>query len=83
MRLEAIEKEANLYDGEGTCYVHAEQVHGSQLKMVTNGDPNSLFSAAYCLTLEVAGMTNMKPTDVWKSFIKVYKKHGSPKFTEI
>ena len=73
MRLEAIEKEAELYEGDGCCYIHAEQVCGTPLKLVYNGDPNTLASAVYCLSLDVAEELDKSPIDIWKFFIKTYK----------
>ncbi len=83
MKLEAIEKEAVLYEGDGCCYIHAEQARGTPLKLVYNGDPNALASAVFCISLDVAEEVGKSPVEIWKFFIKTFRKLGKPECTEI
>lgn len=82
MRTEELENEAKLYSGEGKCYVHIEQANVGELKMISEGDPTALLSALYCLTIEVANRTERKPLEIWKMFIKTFRKHGVPEHHE-
>lgn len=47
-----------------------------------NGDNGAVAGALYCLTLELAENMKMSPVAVWKQFIKIYKKVGTPETFE-
>ena len=79
MRLEALEKEADLYEGEGYCYLHAEQTPNNPVTLIVNGDPLCLTDVIYFASIDLATELNKSPVDVWKTFIKVFKKRGVPK----
>ena len=82
MRTEELQKEAELYKGEGKCYVHIEQADIEKMNMITEGDPAALLAALYCLTTEVAAVTNKTPIEIWKMFIRTYRKRGTPEHSE-
>ncbi|MCR4607820.1 MAG: hypothetical protein K5771_08860 [Oscillospiraceae bacterium] len=82
MRLEALEKEAELYSGEGECYIHIEQTRGAPVSIITNGDHNSMAGAIFCLMIQLAEETGHDPLDLFKFFTKTYKKFGKPESIE-
>ena len=83
MRVEELEKEAELYGGEGECYVHMEKVEGQDIKMIANGGKAALSLAAYVLMLHVAEEIGTKPLELLKFYKKMYKKHGMPDHSEV
>ena len=79
MRLEQIEKEADMYNGHGDVYIHVERANGSPMKVITNGDTAAIAQAVYNLTCEVASRMNRPVGDVLKLFKKASKSFGTAK----
>lgn len=77
MRLEEIEKEANLFKGEHEAYVHMEKTeHAEDISVVANGGRAGLSLAAYILMLHVAQEIETSPLHLLKFYKRMYKKHG-------
>ena len=83
MRVEELEKEAELYGGKGECYVHMEKVEGQEMKMIANGGKAGLSLAAYVLMLHVSEEIGTNPLELLKFYRKMYKKHGMPDHSEV
>ena len=58
MRLEAIEKEADLYRGEGECYIHVERAANSPIACIVAGDPSAVAQAIYNLLCQMSLQLN-------------------------
>ncbi len=78
MRLEAIEKEAELYHGEGECYIHIERANDSPITCIVTGDAAAITQAVYNLVCHVALQLNKPFPEVLKMFKKAYKQFGIP-----
>ncbi len=79
MRLETIEKEADLYRGVGECYIHVERAAKSPIKCVIAGDRNVIAQAVYNLLIETAEQTGNTFSELLKLYKKAYKQFGVPK----
>ena len=77
MRLEAIEKEAELYGGERECYVHIEKVEGGVMNVISNGGETGLMMAGYVMVQNVAEALGKTPMEVLKFYKKMLKKIGA------
>lgn len=77
MRLEAIEKEAELFQGEREAYVHIEKTENSDVKCVINGGRAGLSLAAYILMLSVSEKIGTKPLSLLKFYKQMWRKHGN------
>lgn len=78
MRLEAIEKEAELYHGEGECYIHIERAGNSPITCVVSGDSAAISQAVYNLVCHLSLQLNKSVPDVLKMFKRAYKQFGIP-----
>jgi len=78
MRLEAIEKEADLYRGEGECYIHIERTKNSPMACIMAGDRTAVAQAVYNVLLEVARQLDVSFADVLKMYKRAYKQFGVP-----
>ncbi|MBR0352469.1 MAG: hypothetical protein IJH53_04625 [Oscillospiraceae bacterium] len=78
MRLEAIEKEADLYKGKGECYVHAERTANSPIKCVMAGDRSALAQVTYSILVETARQMEITIPELLKLYKKAYKQFGIP-----
>ena len=78
MRLEAIEKEADLYKGKGECYIHIERCTNSPISCVMAGDSAALMQATYNIICAMAQEMHRTVPDVLKLFKKAYKQFGIP-----
>lgn len=83
MRVEELEKEAELYGGDRECYVHMEKVEGQDIKVIANGGKTGLSLAAYVLMLHAAEEMGTNPLELLKFYKKMYKKHGMPDHSEV
>lgn len=81
MRLEAIEKEANLYRGEGECYIHIEKTAKTPMACVMSGDKETVAYAMYNILFEVSRQIEMPFESMIKMYKRAYKKFGEPKRT--
>ena len=81
MRLEAIEKEANLYSGEGECYIHVERAGNSPIACVVNGDPAAVAQAIYNLLCSMASDLGKSVPELLKMYKRAYKQFGIPEHT--
>ena len=78
MRLEAIEKEADLYRGEGECYIHIERTKNSPIACIIAGDSAAITQAVYNVLCHMAVQMNRPFNDVLKMFKRAYKQFGVP-----
>lgn len=78
MRLEAIEKEADLYRGKGECYIHIERAGDSPISCIMAGDSAALMQATYNVICHLSEQMNKPFTDVLKLFKRAYKQFGVP-----
>lgn len=76
MRLEAIEKEADLFKGDTEAYVHMEKVTGKDMKVVVNGGRAGLSLAAYVLIQHVSEEIGTSVPHLLRFYKKMYRKHG-------
>lgn len=82
MRLEAIEKEAELFKGDIEAYVHMEKTTESNMKCVVNGGRAGLSLAAYVLMLHVSEEIGTSVPNLLKFYKRMYKKHGMLEHSE-
>ena len=78
MRLEAIEKEADLYKGKGECYIHIERCANSPIACVMAGDGAALMQATYNIICAMAKELKKPVPEVLKLFKKAYRQFGIP-----
>lgn len=83
MRLEAIEKEANLYSGKGECYIHIERAANSPIAVVATGDPAAITQAVYNLMCQLADDMGKTLPELLKLFKRAYKQFGTPERKEM
>ena len=83
MRLEAIEKEADLYKGKGECYIHVERAAESPIACVVAGDPAAITQVIYNLACHVSLELNKPFPEVLKMFKKAYKQFGVPDYRKV
>ncbi len=77
MRTEAIEKEANLYDAEGGCYIHVELAPGSDhYAQIMTGDERRIAQGIYNLISEYCATYKREPKQILKFYLKAMKKFG-------
>lgn len=82
MRLEEIEKEAELFQGEKEAYVHIEKVESSDVKVVASGGRTGLSLATYVLIQHVSEEIGTSVPNLLRFYKKMYKKHGRLDRTE-
>ncbi len=78
MRLEAIEKEADLYRGEGECYIHVERAANSPISCIVAGDKSAVAQAIYNLLCQMSLQMNKPFNEVLKMYKRAYKQFGIP-----
>lgn len=78
MRLEAIEKEADLYKGKGECYIHVERAKDSPIACIIAGDSAAVAQAVYNILCQMSVQMNRPFNDVLRMFKKAYKQFGVP-----
>ena len=84
MRTEALEKEANMYDTEGACYIHVDMAPGSdQYATIMAGDDRRLAQAIYNLIGELAERTKRDPVKILKFYKKMFRKIGVHKSEDL
>ena len=78
MRTEAIEKEANLYDAEGGCYIHVELAPGSDhYAQIMTGDERRIAQGIYNLISEYCATYRREPKQLLKFYLKMFRKLGA------
>ena len=83
MRLEAIEKEADLYKGEGECYIHIERANNSPIACVVSGDPGAIAQAVYTVICQLAGEMHKTVPEMLSMYKRAYKKFGVPEHRDM
>jgi hypothetical protein len=78
MRLEQIEKEADLYRGKGECYIHIERANDSPISCIMAGDSAALMQATFNVICHLSEQMNKPFNDVLKLFKRAYKQFGIP-----
>lgn len=76
MRLEALEKEADLYRGDGDCYIHVERTAESPITCIMAGDRAAAAQAVYHLLCEMSRQLELSFPQMLSFYRKVYKKNG-------
>ncbi len=77
MRTEAIEKEANLYDAEGGCYIHVELAPGSDhYAQIMTGGKAKIAQGIYNLIGELCTTYKIEPKQLLKFYLKMFRKLG-------
>ena len=82
MRLEAIEKEADLYTGKGECYIHVERAGDSPITCIMNGDPAALMQATYNIICHMSEQMHKPFMEVLKMFKRAYRQFGVPSYRD-
>ena len=83
MRLEAIEKEADLYRGKGECYIHVERANDSPISCIIAGDSAAITQAVYNILCHMSEQMNRPFPELLKLFKKAYKQFGVPNYNTI
>lgn len=76
MRLEEIEKEAELYNGYGDCYIHMERANHSHGTCVVAGDQAAIEESVYHMICEMSRQFEKPFMEILKSYKKTYRKYG-------
>ena len=80
MKTEAIEKEANEYEGRNACYIHVELPPDSEVYMqMMAGSEAKCAQAIYNLICQLCSENNRDPKVLLKFYMKALKKFGPHK----
>jgi hypothetical protein len=77
MRTQELEREAQMYDEKGACYIHVEMAPGSDhYSTIMTGEDARLAQAIYNLIGELAQQTGRNPIQLCNFYRKMFKKIG-------
>lgn len=79
MRLEALEKEADLYRGHGECYIHVERSGKTPYTCIMAGDRGAVAQTVYNIMFEVSEQLEVSFPELLKMYKQAYKKFGVAK----